>query len=79
MYVVFLGNMVFNIVERRSLETEARNLSNEVSDLEVAYLSLSKDVDINLSREFGFHEIKPNFATREALGFGSKNSSNNEI
>ncbi len=78
-YVLFLGNMVFNIVERRGLEAEARTLGNEVSELELTYLSLSSSLDVGLSKSFGFEEIKPSFATRKPLntvGLGSNKSSN---
>ena len=68
-YVLFLGNMVMNIVERRSFEADARVLSSEVGDLEFAYLSMSNNVDLALSYSLGFKEIKANFATRKALGF----------
>jgi len=69
LYVLFLGNMVMNIVERRSFEADARTLLNEVSDLELAYLSMSNNVDLALSYSLGFKEIKANFATRKALSF----------
>ncbi len=76
-YVIFLGNMVFNIVERRALEHQAMVLSNEVGDLELNYLSLSKDINLNLSHSMGFKETVANFATRKSLG--SLKISNNEI
>ncbi|OGI65626.1 hypothetical protein A3H53_00145 [Candidatus Nomurabacteria bacterium RIFCSPLOWO2_02_FULL_40_10] len=69
LYVLFLGNMVMNIVERRSFEADARVLSSEVGDLEFAYLSMSNNVDLALSYSLGFKEIKANFATRKALSF----------
>lgn len=67
-YVLILGNMVFNIVERKSLEADARNLSNEVRDLELSYLSMSDKVDLELSKSLGFKEVKAKFATRKSLG-----------
>ena len=74
-YVFFLGNMVVNIVERRTLESQARTLADEVSDLELTYLATSNTIDVDLSYSLGFEEIKPNFATRKPLtahfGFGS--------
>lgn len=76
-YVLILGNMVFNIVERRALEKEMLSLSNEVEKLEVTYLSVTNSVDMNLSSTMGFKETKATFATRRALGFVK--SSNNEI
>lgn len=67
-YVVFLGNMVFNIVERKSLEIYANNLNNEVAELELEYLSLSEKVDMNLANSLGFKETKAKYATRKSLG-----------
>lgn len=69
-YVIILGNMVFNIIARKSLERQAVALSNEVGTLELSYLSLSNKVDIDLSYSLGFREVKPTYATRKALGFG---------
>lgn len=67
-YVLILGNMVSSIVERRTLETNARTLSNEVADLELTYLSVSNNIDLNLSHSLGFKETKAKFATRKSLG-----------
>ena len=70
-YILILGNMVFNIIERRSFEKQALSLSNEVGDLELVYLSLSNKVDLPLSYSLGFKETKPKFAIRQALCLGS--------
>jgi len=74
LYLVFLGNMVKNIIERRSFEAEIRSLSSEVSNLELSYLSLANKVDLTLSYSMGFKETKATFATRKALGFGLTSS-----
>lgn len=81
LYVLLLGNMVSNIIERRSLEISARALGSEVRDLELTYLSVSNNVDLALSYSMGFREAKASFATRKSLGlrpldgpFGSINS-----
>ena len=70
-YIFFLGNMVFDIVERRSLEANARILSNEVRDLELTYLSMTNDIDLPHSYLLGFKETKAVFATRKSLGYRS--------
>ncbi len=70
-YLVFLGNMVKNIIERKALEADAKTLSTEVGDLELTYLSMSKNIDLNLSYSMGFKETQATFATRKALGMGS--------
>ena len=72
LYILFLGNMVKNIIDRRSFETEARSLSSEVQNLEVAYLSMSKDIDLALSYSMGFKSFentKTTFATRKSFGY----------
>ncbi len=67
-YLFLLGNMVFNIVERKALEGEARTLANEVGELELTYLSMSSKIDLELSHSLGFKEVKAKFATRRSLG-----------
>ncbi|MCC7160432.1 hypothetical protein IT399_01785 [Candidatus Nomurabacteria bacterium] len=67
-YVLILGNTVFDIVQRKTLEKEAVALANEVSDLELSYLSLSGSIDMALSSSMGFKETKATFATRKSLG-----------
>lgn len=76
-YVAFLGNMVFNIVERKSLEADIRNLNNTVGDLEGEYLALSNKVDLAFSYSLGFREAQTKFAIRKTLG--SLKLANNEI
>ncbi len=67
-YLFLLGNMVFNIVERKALENEARTLANEVGGMELTYLSMSSKIDLELAHSQGFKEVKAKFATRKALG-----------
>ncbi|MEK7539392.1 MAG: hypothetical protein AAB595_02015 [Patescibacteria group bacterium] len=76
LYVLFLGNMVRNIVERRSLEANMHTLSREVRDLELTYLSMSNNVDLALSYSMGFKETRPTFATRKAFGYSVKITQN---
>jgi hypothetical protein len=69
LYVLMLGNMVFNIVQRRALEKEALTLSNEVGGLELSYLSVSNSIDMRMASEMGFNETKATtFTTRKAVG-----------
>ena len=46
-YVVILGNMVANIVQRRTLQKEATALSDQVNSLELSYLSISGGVNLS--------------------------------
>ena len=77
-YVIFLGSMVSNILERKSLESQTRTLSNQVSDLEVQYLMASNKVDLNLAQNMGFTDTSlKSYATRVSLG--SLKTENNEL
>lgn len=76
-YSIVLGNMVVNIVQRRNLDSEARTLSSDVSNLQLSYLSTSNKIDLDLSHSLGFKEVKTEFATRKSLG--SIKFENNEL
>lgn len=77
-YIIFLGNTVFNIIERQALSREARTLSNEVGTLELEYLSISNKVDLTLATSLGFKESKEKqYTTRKSLG--SLKLANNEL
>jgi hypothetical protein len=68
-YIVILGSMVFNIVERKALETNAQSLSNDVSSLELQYLSISNKIDPTLAKSMGFGEsTNKSYAIRKSLG-----------
>ena len=67
-YVAFLGNMVWNIVERKAYENRARVLYTEVSELELSYLKESQEIDLELSKSLGFKEAKVEYATRKEVG-----------
>ena len=66
-YIFLLGNIVFNIIERRTLEADARSLSNEVVNLELQYLFSSNKIDLALAKSMGFQETKTKFAIRKTL------------
>jgi hypothetical protein len=68
LYFFILGNMVFNIVQRKNLEKEALTLSSQVGNLELSYLSVSNSVDVALSSSMGFKATQVNYAVRKSLG-----------
>src|SRR3989344_4957101 len=78
-YIFLLGSMVFNIVERRTLEKEALVLSNQVHELELNYLSMSNKIDLTFAYSVGFKETNIKFATRKFLGFNPSNGSSGNI
>lgn len=67
-YIIILGNITFNIIERKSYEADARTLSNEVVDLELTYLQMSEKVDESLAKEMGFKEAQASITTEHAVG-----------
>lgn len=68
-YFLLLSNMVWNIVSRKSLETQAMHLNNEVSNLELQYLASADKIDLDLAHSMGFTETKnKQFAKNTALG-----------
>lgn len=66
-YAIILGNIVFNIVERQNLASQSKIISNEVGNLELEYLAASNKIDLALSQEMGFKEVKTNFAVRKSI------------
>ncbi len=58
LYVYFLGTIVFNVLERRTVATEAQALRGEVNDLQIRYLSLNNSVNLTLATNLGFSEAK---------------------
>ncbi|MFZ1020017.1 MAG: hypothetical protein WAN61_03455 [Minisyncoccia bacterium] len=68
-YVVILGNMVANIVQRRTLQKEATALSDQVNSLELSYLSISGGVNLSSALSLGFAQTTASFATRKSLGY----------
>jgi hypothetical protein len=79
-YILILGNIVFNIVERKTVEGEIRTLSSEVNNLELEYLALSNNIDLDLSYKLGFREVKAGFATRKTFSsLGSLKLVQNDI
>ena len=68
-YMLILGNMVWNIIERKSLEANARVLLSETGELELNYLTLSSKIDPALGLSMGFKEAETKqFATRRSVG-----------
>ena len=64
-YVYLIGSITFNVLARKTLETTARNLGSEVSQLELTYLNNANKIDKNYALSLGFVDLHQNiFATR---------------
>ena len=57
-YLYFLGTITFNIVERKALESRAKDLASDVSGMELQYLALTNKIDMQHADELGFAEAK---------------------
>lgn len=64
-YIYIIGSITFNVVARKSLENTAKILGNNISQLELTYLSNLNDVNKARATSLGFVETKSNiFASR---------------
>lgn len=64
-YVYIIGSITFNIVARKSLENTAKILGDNISQLELTYLSSMNGVNKTRAASLGFIDTKTNiFATR---------------
>lgn len=78
-YVFLLGNTVWNIIERKKIESDILAIRTEVNTLELKHLELSSKIDINLAHDLGFSETKnKKFATRKS-SLGSLAIATNEL
>ena len=55
-YIFFIGKIVFNIVDRKNIETEMRDISSSVSSLQVEYFNLNNKIDLAYAKSIGFSE-----------------------
>lgn len=59
-YIYFIGNITFNVIARKSLETSLANLSSEVNKLDLVYLNKINEIDKNYAIANGFVENRHN-------------------
>lgn len=57
-YIFFLGSITFDVVERKSLEAQAKESMSTISALELRYLALSNSIDLAYAGNLGFTETK---------------------
>ncbi len=64
-YVYIIGSITFNVVARKSLESTARTLGSNISEMELTYLNNMNEVSKGYAATLGFVDAKSNiFATR---------------
>jgi len=54
LYIYLIGSITFNILARKSLESNIREVGNQVGNLELEYLTLSGNINTNLGLSLGF-------------------------
>lgn len=79
LYVYFVGSTVFNIVGRKSAENEMRALSSSISDMEIEYISLAKNIDLNMAKTLGFNEPKDVYFAARTPVVGAISQSSDEL
>lgn len=64
-YIYMIGSITFNVVARKSLETTARNLGSNISELELTYLSDMNNINKTRATSLGFVDTNSSiFAVR---------------
>ncbi len=64
-YTYVIGSITFNVIARKSLENNAKILGNNISQLELTYLSNMNDVNKLRATSLGFVDASSSiFATR---------------
>lgn len=65
-YIYMIGNITFNVIARKSLETTISNLSSEVNNLDLVYLNKINEIDKDYASSNGFVENRNNiFVSRD--------------
>jgi hypothetical protein len=69
-YVYFVNQTIWNVVQRQRLETQMTGLNNRLSELEFKYISMENDVTIDKAYALGFKDVnEPKFVSRRASQF----------
>jgi len=66
-YMFFLCNTIYNIIERKNIEDNIRNLSSTVSQMELDYLSLNEGINLSLAKDLGLSEPKNVYFSQKSL------------
>ena len=65
-YFYLIGSITFNVIARKTLETNVSDLTSQVNQLEIVYLSKVNQADKEYALANGFVDISNNiFATRD--------------
>lgn len=69
LYVVFVGQTVFAVVERKNAQSSSMSLTTKLSALESSYLRLTDTMTPSFAAELGYTVNAPaHFVSRASLG-----------
>ncbi|HXK35084.1 MAG TPA: hypothetical protein VJ103_01090 [Candidatus Paceibacterota bacterium] len=60
-YLYIVGSITFNVIERKNIENEIKNSNSQLSQLELEYLSLDREINLDLAWTLGFIENSNTF------------------
>lgn len=66
LYMFFLGRTIFDLVDRKNIDTEIRLATSRISELELEVLEYSNKVTLQKAYELGFtNNMDPKFVSRK--------------
>ncbi len=78
-YLYLVSHAIFNIIERKNIESDIRNLSGEISTIQIEYITLSKKIDYSLAESLGFKEAKDVYFASRKTSVGALIKNSNEL
>jgi hypothetical protein len=67
-YIYVIGSITFNLIERKNVENDIKNLNSHLGGLELEYLAGERQISIPLAKHLGFTENPHTyFATRSVF------------
>ena len=67
-YIYLIGSITFNVVARKSLESNLSSLTTKVNNLDLAYLDKVNKIDKDYALSLGFVETRQSiFASRDSI------------
>lgn len=57
-YIYLIGSITFNVIARRSLETNANEINSRVGQLELQAIAIGNSIDVSFGKEHGYTEAK---------------------
>jgi len=78
-YIYIVSNITFNIIERKDIRNEIGLVNSNIGNLELEYLSLSNQIDLELVSSLGFKDSNNTYFVSRKTLLGSVSYVNNGI